>query len=105
MANKLLVIRWAVSSNPAIAVGSTSLAAQLKTTLKSAQAAADELKGTLGEARPAAQQLSEKTLPAAEAALRDLRATTQSLRDVTDKINDQGAGGLIGGPKLPDYKP
>ena len=83
----------------------TSLAAQLKTTLKSAQAAADELKGTLGEARPAARQLSEKTLPAAEAALRDLRATTQSLRDVTDKINDQGAGGLIGGPKLPDYKP
>jgi len=83
----------------------TSLAAQLKTTLKSAQAAADELKGTLGEARPAARQLSEKTLPAAEAALRDLRATSQSLRDVTDKINDQGAGGLIGGPKLPDYKP
>ena len=83
----------------------SSLAAQLKTTLKSAQAAADELQGTLGEARPAARQLSEKTLPAAEAALRDLRATTQSLRDVTDKINDQGAGGLIGGPKLPDYKP
>ena len=83
----------------------SSLAAELRATLKSAQAAADELKGTLGEARPAARQLSEKTLPAAEAALRDLRATTQSLRDVTDKINDQGAGGLIGGPKLPDYKP
>jgi len=83
----------------------SSLAAELRATLKSAQAAADELKGTLGEARPAARQLSEKTLPAAEAALRDLRATTESLRDVTDKINDQGAGGLIGGPKLPDYKP
>lgn len=83
----------------------SSLAAELRTTLKSAKAAADELKGTLGEARPAARQLSEKTLPAAEAALRDLRATSQSLRDVTDKINDQGAGGLIGGPKLPDYKP
>jgi phospholipid/cholesterol/gamma-HCH transport system substrate-binding protein len=82
-----------------------SLAQQLKTTLKSAQAAADELQGTLGDARPAARQLSEKTLPAAEAALRELRATSESLRDVTDKINDGGAGGLIGGPKLPTYKP
>jgi phospholipid/cholesterol/gamma-HCH transport system substrate-binding protein len=81
-----------------------SLAEQLRTTLKSAQAAATELQGTLGDARPAARQLSEKTLPAAEAALRDLRATTNSLRDVTDKINDQGAGSLVGGAKLPDYK-
>ena len=81
------------------------LAAELRTTLESARKAADELQGTLGDARPAARQLSERTLPAAEAALRDLRATSESLRDVTDAINDRGAGGLIGGPKLPDYKP
>ncbi|HUQ13571.1 MAG TPA: MlaD family protein [Novosphingobium sp.] len=82
-----------------------SLAEQLRTTLKSADAAVTELKGTLSDARPAARQLSEKTLPAAEAALRDLRATSESLRDVTDKINDGGVGGLVGGPKLPTYKP
>ncbi|WP_068074880.1 MlaD family protein [Novosphingobium lentum] len=81
------------------------LAAQLSTTLKSAQAAADELKATLGDARPAARQLNDRTLPAAEAAIRDLQATTRSLRAVTDKINDRGVGGLVGGPKLPDYKP
>jgi phospholipid/cholesterol/gamma-HCH transport system substrate-binding protein len=80
------------------------LADQLRTTLKSAQGAADELKATLGEARPAARQLTEQTLPAAEAAMRDLRATSRSLREVTDRLNDQGAGGVIGGPKLPDYK-
>ena len=36
--------------------------------------------------------------------MRDLRATSRSLREVTDRLNDQGAGGVISGPKLPDYK-
>ncbi|MEP6868665.1 MAG: MlaD family protein [Novosphingobium sp.] len=81
------------------------LVKQLRATLDSAKKAADELQATLGEARPAAHQLSETTLPAAEAAIRDLRATTKALRNVTEKIDEQGAGALLGGPKLPDYKP
>lgn len=81
------------------------LAAQLRQTLASAKQAADTFNATVGEARPAARQLSETTLPAAEAAIRDLRATTRALRDITEKIDDQGAGSVIGGSKLPDYKP
>jgi len=81
------------------------LAKQLRQTLVSAQKAADALNDTLSDAKPAARQLSETTLPAAEAAIRDLRETTKALRGVTEKIDDQGAGSLIGGPKLPDYKP
>lgn len=80
------------------------LAKQMRQTLKSAQGAADALQGTLNDARPAAKQLNERTLPAAEAAIRDLQATTRSLREVTDRIGDRGVGGLVGGPKLPDYK-
>lgn len=80
------------------------IARQMRQTLKSAEGAANELKVTLSEARPAARQLNERTLPAAEAAIRDLQATTKSLREVTDRINDQGVGGFVGGPKLPDYK-
>ena len=80
------------------------IAKQLRQTLKSAEGAANELEATLGEARPAARQLNERTLPAAEAAIRDLQATTKSLREVTERINDKGVGGLVGGPKLPDYK-
>ncbi|MFM2371352.1 MAG: hypothetical protein RIS85_1074 [Pseudomonadota bacterium] len=80
------------------------LARQMRQTLKSAQGAADALQDTLNDARPAAKQLNERTLPAAEAAIRDLQATTRSLREVTDKIGDRGVGGLVGGPKLPDYK-
>jgi phospholipid/cholesterol/gamma-HCH transport system substrate-binding protein len=82
-----------------------NLARQLRATLKSTQAAAAELQATLSDARPAARQLSETTLPAAEAAIRDLRATTRALRDVTEKLDDQGAGAVLGGSRLPDYKP
>ncbi len=82
-----------------------ALARQLRQTLASADNAADELQGVLAEARPATRQLSESTIPAAEAAIRDLRATTRALRNVTEKVDDQGAGALLGAPPLPDYKP
>src|ERR1700712_1473642 len=93
------------SANPLLGEDGTSLAVQLRQTLKSAQGAVDELKGTLSDARPAARQLSQSTLPAAEATLRDLRAATRALRNVTEKVDDQGAGSLLGSPKLPEYKP
>lgn len=82
-----------------------AIASQLRQTLTSASGAAEALERTLAEARPAAKQLTESTLPAAEAAMRDLRATSKALRDVTEKIDNQGAGALLGGPKLPDYEP
>ncbi len=83
-----------------------SLANQLRQTLQSAKGAADELQGTLGDARPAVRQLSSTTLPETEAAIRDLRATSRALRQVTEKIDQQGVGALVGGGgKLPDYKP
>ncbi|MBU6266312.1 MAG: MCE family protein [Sphingomonadales bacterium] len=93
------------SANHVLGENGESLAKQLRGTLKSAQDAADALKGVAGDARPAAQQLSTSTLPAAEAAIRDLRATTKALRDITEKIDSQGGGAVLGGPKLPVYKP
>ncbi|MBC2652246.1 MCE family protein [Novosphingobium flavum] len=81
------------------------LARQLRETLASAKQAADALNATVTEARPAARELSTTTLPAAEAAIRDLRETSRALREITQKIDDQGAGALIGKSKLPDYKP
>lgn len=78
---------------------------QFSASLKAVEKTSDELKATLSDTRPAAKQLNETTLPAAEAAIRDLRATTKALRDITEKIDDQGAGALLGGNKLPDYKP
>ena len=81
------------------------LAEQLRTTLKSADLAAKSLSQTLDAAQPAAKQLSDSTLPTAEATLRDLRATSKALRAVTEKIENQGAGAVLKGQSLPDYKP
>lgn len=81
------------------------IAKQLRQTLGSAKAAADELQATLGEVRPAARQLNERTLPAVEAAVRDFGAASKSLREVTDKITDRGVSSIVGSPRLPDYKP
>jgi phospholipid/cholesterol/gamma-HCH transport system substrate-binding protein len=78
---------------------------QFNRSMKSLEKASHELEALLGDTRPAVRQLSEGTLPEAEAAMRDLRSATRALRDMTEKLNDQGAGALVGGQKLPDYKP
>ena len=83
----------------------SSLAVQLRETLASAQTAMDQLNKTLVDAQPALRQVSSSTLPAAEAAIRDLRSTSRALRRVTEKIDERGAGALFRGNKLPDYKP
>lgn len=83
----------------------TSLAQELRTTLGAAREAAGALEGTLNDARPAARELATTTLPAANATMQDLRRTSEALRAVTERLESDGAGSLLGKPKLPDYKP
>lgn len=82
-----------------------ALAAELRKTLKSANEAATSLSQTLDDTRPAARQLSETTLPQAEATLEELRSTSSALRKLTESIEDGGAGSLIKGKQVPEYKP
>lgn len=82
-----------------------ALAKELRATLGSANKAAASLSATLEDARPATRQLTESTLPAAEATLKDLEATSKALRAVTERLENEGATGLLGGQKLPDYEP
>lgn len=81
------------------------LAEELRGTLQSANKAAASLAATLEDVRPAARQLREGTLPAAEATLQDLRATSRALRSITEKLESEGVGSLVQGQSLPDYKP
>ncbi len=83
----------------------TSLAKELRTTLGSARTAADSLSATLEGANPAINQLNNSTLPAANATLRDLQSTSRALRQVTERLETEGATSLIGSPPLPDYEP
>ncbi|WP_309623332.1 MlaD family protein [Novosphingobium sp.] len=95
----------AASSNAMMNEDFRPMVGSLNQSIKSIDRAAKQLDLLMGDARPAAQRVTGKTLPEAEAAIRDLRATTKALRDATEKISEQGASGLLGGPKLPDYKP
>ncbi|MEL6529596.1 MAG: MlaD family protein [Pseudomonadota bacterium] len=82
-----------------------ALAAELRGTLASANQAAASLASTLEDTRPAARALRETTLPAAEATLQDLRTTSRSLRAITERLENEGVGSLVGGQSLPDYEP
>lgn len=75
----------------------------LRTTLRSAQGSMAQLERAIGDARPGIQALSNQTLPEVGQLMRDLRATSESLREITDRMNQQGIGGVIGGQRLPDY--
>lgn len=79
--------------------------AELRGTLQSVNQASAALAETLNAARPAADQLSQTTIPAAEATLRDLEATSRSLRQIMERLETQGAGAVLGGETLPDYEP
>ena len=53
-----------------------SIAQELRQTLASTRRASASIEAAMSDVRPAAREFSESTLPAAEAALRDLRRTT-----------------------------
>ena len=73
--------------------------------MQSAQRAAGALQATLEGAGPATRELSTTTLPLANNTLLELRRSAEALRSITEKIENNGAGSLIGGSKLPDYEP
>ena len=79
--------------------------ANLNQAIVSARQAADSLNAIVGDARPGVQNFSKSTLPEANRLVRDMRELTQSLQQVSDRINRQGIGGALGPQKLPDYKP
>lgn len=99
------VDKVALSANHQLSGDQDSLIRDLRVTLRSAKDAADQLGAVLGDSRPTLTRLNDTTLPAAEAAIRELRATSRALRNVTEKVDEQGAGAVLGGNNLPDYKP
>ena len=96
--------RTLVATNSLLNEEGAGLAQEMRTTLKSAQAVADDLELTLQGVQPVTRQLNENTLPAANATLRDLRRTSESLRAITESIQSEGAGALVGGQPLPTYE-
>lgn len=80
------------------------LIGDLRKTIRSAEKSMTSLDAVLTEAKPGIQTFSTQTLPEIGQLVRDLRGMSEALGSVANKIDQQGAGALIGGPTLPDYK-
>ncbi|MDX3908290.1 MAG: MlaD family protein [Sphingobium sp.] len=81
------------------------LIGDLRKTIQSASRSIDTLDKTVAEAQPGVRAFSQQTMPEVGLLVRDLREMTRSFRAISEKLDQQGAGSLIGSPKLPDYKP
>lgn len=77
----------------------------LQKAIASVQKAADNLDAMVSDARPGVQNFSKSTLPEANQLVRDLRELSQSLKGVSERVEQGGIGGTLGPQKLPDYKP
>jgi phospholipid/cholesterol/gamma-HCH transport system substrate-binding protein len=77
----------------------------LNKSLASVQQITENLNAMISDARPGVQNFSKSTLPEANRLVHDLRDLTKSLQAVSNRINQQGIGGALGPPKLPDYNP
>jgi len=93
------------STNDVINGEGRGIADELRQTLDEAGSAAKALEATLNSSQPVISELSETTLPAADATLQDLRRTSAALRAITERIETEGAGSLVRGTQLPDYEP
>ncbi|MDE0932882.1 MAG: MlaD family protein [Novosphingopyxis baekryungensis] len=81
------------------------IAAELRKTMASAQRSMEALEDTVTAAKPGVTTFSEQTLPEVNTLVRDLRATTKSLKNLTEQVEQGGAGSLISSQPLPDYEP
>jgi len=77
----------------------------LRQTVRAAEVSMQNLDAAIGDARPGLQAFSKQTIPEVGQLVRDLREMSESLSAVSQRLDQQGAGGIIGGTALPDYKP
>ena len=81
------------------------MVAELRKTASAAQKSLASLDAALVDARPGLQALSNQTIPEIGQLVRDLRVMSEALGSVATKLDQGGAGALLGSPRLPDYKP
>ena len=93
------------STNRLVNEQATPAAADLRKAIAAVQRTADTLDAVVAEAKPGLQNFSKSTLPEANRLVRDLRDLSASLSQFSDRLNNDGAMGVLGPEKLPDYKP
>jgi phospholipid/cholesterol/gamma-HCH transport system substrate-binding protein len=78
--------------------------AQLQQTVASAKRSADQIDDMVTKAKPGVVQLTTQTAPEVDRLVRDLSEMADALTTTANRLNTGGAGGVLGGGRLPDYK-
>lgn len=77
----------------------------LRQTIASAERTMTALEGVATAAEPAVSGFANETLPEVNLLVKDLRRMSVALRQITDRLDQQGVSSLLSAPKLPDYEP
>lgn len=78
--------------------------ADLRKTIQAAGTSVEKLQGVLDNAGPTFEKINKQTIPEVNQTVRELRQTSSALRSITTRIDEQGAGSILGSRPLPDYK-
>ncbi|HEY1605428.1 MAG TPA: MlaD family protein [Allosphingosinicella sp.] len=97
--------KLADTSNDILAHDARPMIADLRKTIQSAQASMANLDATIAEAKPGIHTFSTRTMPEAGQLIHDLQQTSEALRSVSERLDREGIRGVVGGQKLPDYRP
>src|SRR5579859_292207 len=81
------------------------LAEELRKTVQSARQSAENLNALITDARPGVQTWSKETAPQVDQLVRDLTDMAEALTQTANRLNSGGASSVLGGRRLPDYKP
>ena len=99
------VAELASSTNQLVNEEGRPAAQDLRRAIAGVERATNNLDAMIADARPGVQNLTKSTLPEANRLVRDLRELTTSLQGFSERLEQEGIGGALGSPKLPDYKP
>jgi phospholipid/cholesterol/gamma-HCH transport system substrate-binding protein len=95
----------AQSANGMIATDVKPAMANLNKATESARHTMESLDAAITDARPGLKALSTQTVPEINQLVRNLGEMSDSLSAISAKLNRGGAGAVLGGGKVPVYKP
>jgi len=93
------------STNRLVVEEGRPAAQDLRRAIAAVERSANNLDAMVADARPGVQNFTKSTLPEANRLIRDLRELSESLKGVSERVEQGGIGGTLGPQKLPDYKP
>jgi len=94
----------AATTNGVMADQVTPAMANLNRATSAAQHTLESLDAAITDARPGVKAFSTQTVPQINQLVRNLAEMTESLNAISARLDRGGAGAVLGGSKLPDYK-